>query len=76
MMRTASLFKNGKNQAIRLPKDFEFEGVTEVEIRREGESLILTPKRKSWTSFAEVEKADSDFLVDRDDVIDDGRVQL
>ncbi len=75
-MRTASLFKNGKNQAIRLPKDFEFEGVTEVEIRREGESLILTPKRKSWTSFAEVEKADSDFLVDRDDVIDDGRVQL
>ena len=75
-MRTASIFKNGKNQAIRLPKEFEFEGVTEVEIRREGESLILTPNRKSWKSFAEVERADNDFLTEREDLIDDGRVQL
>ncbi len=28
-MRTASLFKNGKNQAVRLPKEFEFDDVTE-----------------------------------------------
>lgn len=75
-MRTASLFKNGKNQAVRLPKEFEFGGVIEVEIRREGESLILTPKRKSWESFADVEKADDDFLTERQDVVDDGRVQL
>lgn len=75
-MRTASLFKNGKNQAVRLPKEFEFEGVTEVEIIKEGESIILTPKRKSWSSFAEVDKADSDFLLERTDVIEDGRVKL
>lgn len=75
-MRTASIFKNGKNQAIRLPKEFEFDGVTEVEIRRDGESLILTPKRKSWTSFSEVPVADDDFLIDRPDVIKEGRVQL
>ena len=75
-MRTASLFKNGKNQAVRLPKDFEFGGVTEVEIRRDGESLILTPKRKTWDSFADVEKADHDFLAERPYVIDDGRVEL
>ncbi len=31
-MRTVSLFKNGRNQAIRLPKEFEFEGVSELEI--------------------------------------------
>lgn len=66
-MRTASIFKNGKNQAVRLPK--EFEGVTEVEIIKEGESIILTPKRKSWTSFSNVDKADNDFLLERPDVM-------
>ena len=76
IMRTASLFKNGKNQAVRLPKEFEFEDVTEVEIINEGESIILTPKRKSWTSFSNVEKADSDFLLDRPDLMENGRVEL
>ena len=77
-MRTASLFINGKNQAVRLPKEFEFEfeGVTEVEISKEGESIVLTPKRKSWLSFSEVEVADVDFLVDRPDILDDGRVEF
>jgi len=75
-MRTASLFKNGNNQAVRLPKNFEFEGVTEVEIKKEGESIILTPKRKSWTSFTNIEKADSDFLLERLDVVEDGRVKF
>ncbi len=75
-MRTASIFKNGKNQAIRLPKEFEFEGVTEVEIVREGESIILTPKRKSWTSFSDIEQAEPDFLIDRPDVIESGRVKF
>jgi len=75
-MRTASLFKNGKNQAVRLPKEFEFEGVTEVEIQRDGESIILTPKRKSWASFSEVERADKDFLGERPDLFDEGRVDF
>ncbi|RKZ79882.1 MAG: AbrB family transcriptional regulator [Gammaproteobacteria bacterium] len=75
-MRTASLFKNGKNQAVRLPKEFEFDGVTEVEISKEGESIVLTPKRKSWMSLLETERADADFLVDRPDILEDGRVEL
>ena len=75
-MRTAAIFINGKNQAVRLPKEFEFEGVTEVEICKEGESIVLTPKRKSWTSFAKVELADEDFLAERPDMLEKGRVQL
>ncbi len=75
-VRTASIFKNGNNQAIRLPKEFEFSGVTEVDIIRDGESLIITPRRKSWTSYSEIEKADEDFLIERPDVLDEGRVQL
>ena len=75
-MCTASLFKNGKNHAVRLPKEFEFDGVTEVEISKEGESIVLTPKRKSWMSLLETEIADADFLVDRPDLLEDGRVEL
>jgi antitoxin VapB len=75
-MRTASLFINGKNQAVRLPKEFEFEGVSEVEIIKDGDSLILSPKRKSWESFAGVERADEDFLVERPDLLEDGRLKL
>ena len=73
-MRTASLFKNGKNQAVRLPKDFEFEGITEVQIEKKGESIIITPKRKSWLSLINTEKADNDFLHDREDIVKDDRI--
>jgi antitoxin VapB len=75
-MATASLFTNGKSQAVRIPKELEFEGINEVEIIRDGDSIILTPKRKSWSSFAAVEKIDDDFIVNRPDVIEDGRVVL
>jgi antitoxin VapB len=76
MSKTASLFKNGKNQAVRLPKEFEFKGISEVIISKEGSSIVLTPKLKSWESFLETEKADKDFLKERKDIIEDGRVQL
>lgn len=75
-MTTASLFKNGRNQAVRLPKGLEFEGISEVEIRREGNSIILTPLRKTWKSFSETLAADDDFLTERQDVIQDGRVEF
>ena len=44
--RHTSLFRNGRNQAVRIPREFEMEG-TEVLIRKEGERLILTPIRKN-----------------------------
>lgn len=75
-MKTAALFKNGRSQAVRLPKDFEFKGVSEVEITREGDAVIMRPARKSWSSFADVDIADDDFLKERQNVIEDGRVIL
>ncbi|HJP33013.1 MAG: type II toxin-antitoxin system VapB family antitoxin [Candidatus Latescibacteria bacterium] len=75
-MATASLFKNGSNQAVRLPRGLEFEGVSEVEIRRQGSSIILTPVRKSWKSFAETAPADDSFLSERHEVVQEGRVDL
>ncbi len=76
-MKTVSIFKNGKNQAIRLPKDMEFSGVSELEIIKVGSSIILKPIRPSWISLANVESTDDDFLQKREDVIsDDGRFVL
>ena len=58
--RHASLFRNGRNQAVRIPREFELDG-SKVLIRKEGEQLILTPIRKnrlldlvaSWEPLAE-----------------------
>ena len=43
--RHAALFRNGRNQAVRIPRELEMEGA-EVLIRKEGDSLILTPISK------------------------------
>ncbi|HMK90892.1 MAG TPA: AbrB/MazE/SpoVT family DNA-binding domain-containing protein [Methylocystis sp.] len=42
---TAKLFMHGRSQAVRLPKEFRFEG-TEVRVRKVGEKVILEPMRK------------------------------
>ncbi|CNI00599.1 SpoVT/AbrB-like protein [Yersinia frederiksenii] len=75
-MRTVSIFKNGQNRAIRLPKDMDFEGVTELEILKDGDTLVLRPIRPTWVSFMDEDKADDDFLVERQDIIEEGRVEL
>ena len=75
-MKTVSIFKNGKSQAVRLPKDMEYEGINELEIIKEGDTLILRPVRPSWLSLANKERADSDFLQDRSNVVsDEGRFE-
>ena len=77
IMRTVSIFKNGNNRAIRLPRDLDFDGVSELEIVREGDSIILRPVRPTWGSFAQLEKADADFMAEREEIVsDEGRVEL
>lgn len=75
-MRTVSIFKNNANQAVRIPKDMQYEGVIELEIRREGDTIILRPARPNWTSFAQEPLADADFLSERPAVIESGRFDL
>ena len=70
-MRTVCIFRNGSNQAVRLPKDMEFKGVQQLEIIQQGDTIILRPLRPSWLTLCESEKADSDFLQDRVDIIGD-----
>ena len=40
--KTAKLFKHGRSQAVRLPKEFRMPG-TEVRVRRIGRSVLLEP---------------------------------
>ncbi|MCK5801521.1 MAG: AbrB/MazE/SpoVT family DNA-binding domain-containing protein [Lentisphaeria bacterium] len=46
-MKTAKLFKNGQSQAVRLPKEFRFEG-TSVFIHHVGSYVVLVPEQDPW----------------------------
>jgi antitoxin VapB len=72
MSRTAKLFRNGDNQADRLPADFRFQG-SQVYIRRDSatRNVILSRRPESWHDFFELMKTidvPDDFLADRQDV--------
>ena len=43
--RHVRLFRNGRSQAMRIPREFELEG-NEVIVRKEGDRLIVEPVRK------------------------------
>lgn len=44
--RHVKLFKNGRNQAVRIPREFELPG-NEAVMRKEGERLIIEPVESS-----------------------------
>ena len=46
-MDKAKLFRNGKSQAVRLPKEYNLEG-SEVYVKRLGRTVILIPKDDPW----------------------------
>ncbi len=45
MSATAKLFMHGRSQAVRLPKEFRFEG-TEVRVSKVGDKVVLEPIEK------------------------------
>lgn len=60
-MQTARLFPNGQSQAVRLPKDFRFEGEW-VYIQRAGNAVVLLPQHAPWeTLFASLDLFTDDF---------------
>jgi len=64
MRATAKIFKNGRSQAVRLPKAYRLKGNT-VSVRREGDKVILEPMEKSqWSDgFWDIFTPDPDFEV-------------
>lgn len=61
-IRTATLFRDGAGQAVRIPAEFELEAA-EVTIRKEGERLVIEPKaRPSLREFLDsIEPVDVDW---------------
>ena len=61
----AKLFRNGRSQAVRLPREFRFEG-TSVRVRRVADGVLLQPlfsTTKEW--FAELDRLnDGSFFRD------------
>ena len=62
-MQTARLFLNGRSQAVRLPKEFQFNGEN-VYIKRVGEAVILFPVDKEWEVFMHgLNSFSDDFMI-------------
>ena len=68
LAQVAKIFMNGRSQAVRLPKDFRFD-CDEVYVRRQGEEIIISPKKSSWDAFFKQNSAfGEDYLFDREDL--------
>jgi antitoxin VapB len=64
-MATAKLFKTGRSQAVRLPKEFRFEG-EEVRIRRVGQGVLLEPMKNDLRAmFAAIDAVGGEEFPDR-----------
>ena len=60
--RHVKLFRNGRNQAVRIPREFELPG-REAVMRKEGDRLIIEPTqpRSLLAVLATLEPLDEDF---------------
>lgn len=75
-MKRAKIFKNGQSQAVRLPKEFRFEG-QEVFAQKMGDGVLLLPVNNPWEIFRKsLSKFTDDFLVEREQPSHDERDEL
>jgi len=64
-MKRAKLFRNGQSQAVRLPKEFRFEGDF-VYVKKSGNAVVLLPAKGIWdTLVGSLDKFSDDFMADR-----------
>jgi antitoxin VapB len=74
-MATAKLFRTGRSQAVRLPKEFRFDG-NEVRIRRVGMGVMLEPMHldpKEWFAAMAATGGDPIFPDGREQPAPQGR---
>jgi antitoxin VapB len=61
-MATASVFRSGNSQAVRLPKEYRLKG-TEVEVFRRGDEIVLREKAEGLVrAFEILADLPTDFL--------------
>jgi len=68
MPPTAKVFMTNRSQAVRLPKEYQFE-TDEVFIRKVGDDVILSPRPRDWRSYLESAPVASEaFMADVEDL--------
>jgi len=64
-MKTAKIFPNGRSQAVRLPKEYQF-SEKEVYVKKFENMIILFSKKDPWISLLQsLEKFSDDFMSSR-----------
>jgi len=65
-MDTAKLFLNGQSQAVRLPKEYRFQG-DRVYVKRVGNAIVLLPYDAPWQTLLDsLDHFSPDFMEDRE----------
>ena len=63
-MTTTRVFQNGNSQAVRIPKEFQFD-TPEVDIFRRGDELVLRPHRPDLSEALDILAAlPDDFMAE------------
>ncbi|MEO0454636.1 MAG: AbrB/MazE/SpoVT family DNA-binding domain-containing protein [Verrucomicrobiota bacterium] len=68
LRKTARIFRNGSNQAIRIPREMEFEE-TEVLLEKRGTDVLIKPVPKAQgliDYLSEVEPIEEDLIIEDD----------
>ncbi len=64
-MNTAKIFRNGRSQAVRLPKEYRMFG-KDVYVRKLDQMIILLPKKAPWDSLVKsLDRFSQDFMSKR-----------
>ncbi len=75
-MDTARIFPSGRSQAVRLPKEYRFQG-TDVLIKHFGNGVLLLPIDKSWAMLeAALEEFEPGFQLQREQPEEQSREEI
>jgi len=75
-VNTAKIFVNGRSQAVRLPKEYRFDG-SDVFIKKIDDVVMLIPRDKVWKTFRNsFSKFSEDLLLERENELPQERDNL
>ncbi len=75
-MKTAKIFQNGRSQAVRLPKEFQF-SEKDVFVKKFGNIVMLFSKTNPWTSLIDsLDQFSTDFMDERNQPVPESRTSI
>ena len=76
-MDQGSVFKSNRSQAVRLPKSVAFpDDVKKVDVIVLGNARLLAPAGEAWTAWFDSPGVSENFMVERDQPLDQERSSL